>query len=195
MFASLFLCPLKRVVRVTSPASLSFAPATQTPLRGLRLSPAYRPGCTLCVESIWRGRPRSRARPCSRAPPLSSPPPSPTQGTGFQPSLGTLRVPPASPQAALLHSGPHLFEDLCALVTPDSLNAIAGDQRVACRLCHSALLLPLDSAQSAAADRRFRRRSADLVPRTAASGQPAGQPAGLRPARSHAKVRGKTLHN
>ena len=64
MRASLFLCPLKRVVRVTSPASLSFAPASPTPLRVLRLSPAHRPGCTLCVvESFWRGLPRSRARP------------------------------------------------------------------------------------------------------------------------------------
>ena len=34
MCASLFLCPLKRVVRVTSPASLSFAPAGPTPLTG-----------------------------------------------------------------------------------------------------------------------------------------------------------------
>ena len=40
MRASLFLCPLKRVVRATSPASLSFAPASPTPIRGLRLSPA-----------------------------------------------------------------------------------------------------------------------------------------------------------
>ena len=140
MRASLFPCPLKRVVRVTSPASLSFAPASPTPLRGLRLSPAHRPGCTLRgVESFWRGRPRSRARPCSRAPPLSSPPPPPPQGTGFQPSLGTLRVPGSgfaasgTAAAASPHSGPHLFEDLCARVAPDSLNAIAGDQRTACR--------------------------------------------------------------
>ena len=73
MRAPLFLCPLKRVVRATSPASLSFAPASPTPLRGLRLSPAHRPGCTLCVvESFWHGRPRSRARPCSGAQSLSS---------------------------------------------------------------------------------------------------------------------------
>ena len=73
MRAPLFLCPLKRVVSVTSPASLSYAPASPTPLRGLRLSPAYRPGCTLCVvESFWRGRPQSRARACCRAPPLLS---------------------------------------------------------------------------------------------------------------------------
>ena len=82
-----------------------------------------------------------------------------------------------SAAAASPHSGPHLFEDQCALVTPDppSLNAIAGDQRVAC-LCRSALLLPLDSAQSAAADRRFRRHFADLLPR-------AGAPGRLRPGR------------
>ena len=52
MCASLFLCPLKCVVRVTSPASISFAPASLTPLRGLRLGPAHRPGCTLCVVKV-----------------------------------------------------------------------------------------------------------------------------------------------
>ena len=46
----------------------------------------------------------------------------------------------------------------------------------------SALLLQLDSAQSAAADRRFRRHSADLLPRAGAPGpaglrRPFGQPA------------------
>ena len=64
---------------------------------------------------------------------------------------------------------------------PDSLNAIAGDQRVAC-LCQSALLLPLDSAHSAAADDRFRRHSADLLPRAGAPGPPpAGRPPAGRP--------------
>ena len=48
MCASLFLCPLKRVLGATrfsehlllSPASLSFAPAFPTQLRGIRLSQA-----------------------------------------------------------------------------------------------------------------------------------------------------------
>ena len=88
-----------------------------------------------------------------------------------------------SAAAASRNSGPHLFEGLCALVTPDSLNVIAVDQRVAC-LCQSALLLPLDSAhcQSVAADRRFRRHSADsdLLPRAGAPWPPpAGQPSAL----------------
>ena len=59
-----------------------------------------------------------------------------TQGTGFQPSLRTLRVSAASPQAAppqRLRStlDPTSFEDLLALVKPDylNLNAIAGNQR------------------------------------------------------------------
>ena len=114
--------------------------ANQLARPGLRLSPAlHRPGCTLCVvESFWRGRPRSRARPCSRlcpcrsrarpcsrAPPLSSSPPSPHAGH-WVPALpwDALR------SRGLQHSGPHLFEDLCALVTPDSLNTITGDQRI-----------------------------------------------------------------
>ena len=45
--------------------------------------------------------------------------------------------------------------------------------RLLCGLCQSALLLPSDSAQSAAADRRFRRHSADLsAPRAPAGGPP-----------------------
>ena len=46
------------------------------------------------------------------------------------------------------------------------------------RLGQSALLLLLDSAQSAAADRRFRHHSADLLPR-------AGPGAPLRPIKTH----------
>ena len=49
--------------------------------------PGLAPGLLLC-------------RACFRAPPLPSLPPSPKQGTGLQPSLGTLRVPAASPQAS-----------------------------------------------------------------------------------------------
>ena len=40
--------------------------------------------------------------------------------------------------------------------------------RLLCSRCESALLLSVDSAQSAAADRRFHRHSADLLPRTGA---------------------------
>ena len=44
-------------------------------------------------------------------------------------------------------------------------------------LCQSDLLLPLNSAQSAAAHRQFRRHSADLLPRAGAPGPPpAGRP-------------------
>ena len=39
----------------------------------------------------------------------------------------------------------------------------------------AALMLPLDSAQSAAADRQFRRLSAALLPRAGARGPPAGR--------------------
>ena len=135
MCASLFLCPLKRVVRVTSPASLSFAPASPTPLRGLRLSPAYRPGCTLCVvESFWRGQPRSRARPCSRAPPLlstlqgSAPvePATVPHAGHWVPALPWDALRPSgfaasgSAAAASPHSGPHLFEDLSPVCTGDA---------------------------------------------------------------------------
>ena len=174
MCASLFLCPLKRVVRVTSPASLSFAPASPTPLRGLRLSPAgpYRPRLTprLCVvrrimflawpapilgPALLQGSaPVEHApllRPCRarRRPPRRSP-----AALRVPSSWDPLR-PSGSAPAASPRSGPHLFEDLCALVTPDSLDAIAGDQRAAC-LCQSlaarwlSLLFPspLDSAQS-----------------------------------------------
>ena len=49
-------------------------------------------------------------------------------------------------------------------MTPDSLHAIASDQRVARQ---SALLLPLDSAQLAAANCRFSQNYADLLPREA----------------------------
>ena len=72
---------------------------------------------------------------CSRSPPLSSPLPFSTQGTRFQPSLATPRV----PAARLCRSGSAFWtptlrgvdEDLCALVMPDSLNAITGVQCVA----------------------------------------------------------------
>jgi hypothetical protein len=115
-------------------------PAPRGPAQPGLIGPAVR--CALLRVSGAAG-PRYRAPALLRGTAPSSPPPSPTQSTGFQPSHGTLRVPAASPPAATAaaatpHSGPHLFEDLCALVTPDSLNAIAGDQRVAClvnRLC------------------------------------------------------------
>ena len=189
MCASLFLCPLKRVVRVTQPASLSFAPASPTPLRGLRLSPRpYRSGCTLCVvEGVWRSRPRSRARPCSRAPPLSSPPPSPTQGAeqaGFQP-------PAALPwdRDALRPSGFWTLPLRGPVCTGDA-GFSQRDRRAGAALaavCQSAALLrllPLDSAsaQSPAADRRFRRHSADLLLRAGAPGPPpAGRPSAGQP--------------
>ena len=40
----------------------------------------------------------------------------------LRPSGSAAVAPNSGPQS------PHLFEDLCALVTPDSLNAIKGDQ-------------------------------------------------------------------
>ena len=66
---------------------------------------------------------------------------TPTQGTGPHPSQAwdaprpRGASPPAAPPRRLLdppHSGPASCEDLRALVTPDSLNAIAGDHRAAC---------------------------------------------------------------
>ena len=117
--------------------------------------------------------PCSRASPCracSKPSLLSSPPapPSPTQGNGFQPSLGTLRVPLALPRRLRCILDPTSFEHLCvALVTPDSLSAAIAGRR-------SAHCLPLSigsavAVQSAAAHRRFRRRS------WAASGQPSAE--------------------
>ena len=49
-------------------------------------------------------------------------------------------------------------------------------------VCRLALLLPLDSARSAAADRRFGSHFADLLPRAGATGPPpAGQPPASQP--------------
>ena len=140
MRSSLFPPPAARVALATR---LLLSPSPLSRSAGLGSARPDRLGHTPCVvERLWRGRLRARARPCSRvSAPLehvrqgsapvtvtASPPPSPTQqGTGFQSSLGTLRVPAASP-----HPGPRLFEDLCALATPDSLNAIAGDRRDSC---------------------------------------------------------------
>ena len=115
MRASLFLCPLKRVVRVTSPAPLSFAPAGPT---GPDPCPGLAPGLRPC---------RARYRPPRRA-------------LGSSPPLGRLR------RKRLRRSGfaafwtPSLRGPVCTGDrAPDSLNAIAGDQRVAIgfvnRLC------------------------------------------------------------
>ena len=146
-------------------------PAPRGPAQPGLIGPAVR--CALLRVSGAAG-PRYRAPALLRGTAPSSPPPSPTQSTGFQPSHGTLRVPAASPPAATAaaaspHSGPHLFEDLCALVTPDSLNAIAGDQRVAnasdvCDLPRvSSTVLDPSASLRLAASRHWRREAlADL---------------------------------
>ena len=95
MCASLFLCPLKCVVRVTSPASISFAPASLTPLRGLRLGPARPPARLYAVrcqgESLWPRWPARIPGPAllrgSAGPPLSSTLP----GQGSAPAVACWR--------------------------------------------------------------------------------------------------------
>ena len=96
----------------------------------LRLFPAWHRGSVVESSSFWRSRPRSRTgpglapgrHPCRAFSRASSQPPSPTQGTKFQPSLATLRVPAASLPAAppwrlRCILDPTIFENLCALVS------------------------------------------------------------------------------
>ena len=183
MRAPLFLCPLKRVVRATSPASLSFAPASPTPLRGLRptvTGPVVR--CALLRASGVAGHDPGPGlapgpRPCrARHRP-------PRRDLGSSPPLGR-SASQRLRRKRLRRSGfaafwtPRLRGPVC---TGDAGFSERDRRRSARCLCQSALLLLWDSAQSAAADRRFRRHSANLLPRTGAVGRL--RPASLRPAR------------
>ena len=86
-----------------------------------------------------------------------------------------------SAAAASPRSGPHLFRG--PVCTGDARFSQRDRRRSArCLPCQSALLMPLDSPQSAAADRRFRRLSAALLPRAGAFGPPpAGRPSAGQP--------------
>ena len=103
---SVILCPLERVVRVKPPASRSFAPASQAPLRGLRLSPAlqarlYAVCCREFPRSLAALAPGLRRCRVRRRP---------------HAGLHWVLALPWDP-AASQHSGFNLFEDLCALVS------------------------------------------------------------------------------
>ena len=152
---------------MTSPTSLSLAQASlaaRPRSAGSGSARPYRPGCTLCVVgSFWRGRGRSqsRARRCSRAP---SPPLSSTHWGSARHDAGhwVTALPwdalhsigfaaAASLQLDDLDPRDH-FKELCALVMPDSLDAISALPAFVNRLCccrWTLLSQPLPTVHSA----------------------------------------------
>ena len=158
MCACLFLCPLKHVVRVSSPASLSLAPASSIPLRGLQLTCPYLPSCMLYYAVDFLAWPAPIPGPAllqisalvkhAPGPLCRSRHRSPRRALGSSPPLGRsasdLLCSKRLCSRGFPHYGPRPFEALCALVTPDSLNAIARDQCVVFvnKLCCCSCTLP-----------------------------------------------------